>query len=77
MCVCGYNVYSKDMEETFLINFLIVVNVTFKEAMSDTLRWVCTVSNCSKHHSNSSIVSIAKRMYPSSPGAIARDGADG
>jgi hypothetical protein len=44
--------------------------------MSDTLRWVCTVSNCSKHHSSSSIVSIAKRMYESSPGAYgARDAA--
>lgn len=37
--------------------------------MSETLRCVWIVSNWSKHQSNSSIVSIAKRTYDSSPGA--------
>lgn len=44
--------------------------LTFNEAMSETLRCVWIVSNWSKHHSNSSIVSPANRRYASSPGTI-------
>ena len=43
---------------------------TLSDAMSETLRCVWIVSNWSKHQSNSSIVSIAKRTYCSSPGTI-------
>lgn len=43
---------------------------TFNEAMSETLRCVWIVSNWSKHHSNSSIVSPANLRYASSPGTI-------
>jgi hypothetical protein len=57
---------------SFLCSFYQLISFTFNDAMSDTLRWVCTVSNCSKHHSSSSIVSIAKRIYESSPGAYVR-----
>lgn len=43
---------------------------TFNDAISETLRCVWMVSNWSRHHSSSSMVSPAKRRYCSSPGSI-------
>lgn len=60
----GEHVPEKYREKIQLSDFL-----TLSDAMSETLRCVWIVSNWSKHQSNSSIVSIAKRTYCSSPGA--------
>lgn len=46
---------------SFHDNLIKIAILTLREAISETLRCVCTVSSCSKHHSSSSIVSIAKR----------------
>ena len=43
------------------------INFTLSDAISDTLRCVCIVSNWSRHQSNSSMVSVANLVYASSP----------
>ena len=50
----------------YSMKLLDLIVPTLLEAMSDTDRCVCIVSNCSRHQSNSSNVSIDNLTWPSS-----------